>query len=98
MLILAIFFLYLGAELTLESSEKIGKHFGLSPLVIGLLIVGFGTSLPEFFVSQLATYRGHPEIALGNIIGSNIANIFLIMGVASLLVPLHLNRKEITRQ
>jgi cation:H+ antiporter len=97
-LILAIFFLYLGAELTLESSEKIGKHFGLSPLVIGLLIVGFGTSLPEFFVSQLATYRGHPEIALGNIIGSNIANIFLIMGVASLLVPLHLNRKEITRQ
>lgn len=84
--------LYLGAELALEASEKIGKYIGLSPLIIGLLIVDFSTSLPEFFVTQLAAYEGYPDIAIGNIIGSNIANLFLIMGIAGLMVPLQLKK------
>lgn len=96
--ILAIVILYFGAEMALESAEKIGLYFGLSPLVIGLLIVGFGTSLPEFFVSQISSYNDHSGIAMGNIIGSNIANVFLIMGVSGLLAPLRLNRKIVFNQ
>jgi cation:H+ antiporter len=98
LLIIAVAVLYYGAEFTLESGEKIGRYFGLSPLVIGLLIVGFGTSLPEFFVSQLACIRGESPIALGNIVGSNIANLFLIMGISGLFVTLHILRKEIFDQ
>jgi cation:H+ antiporter len=98
LLVVAVTILYYGAEFTLESGEKIGHFFGLSPLVIGLLIVGFGTSLPEFFVSQLACLRGESPIALGNIVGSNIANLFLIMGISGLFVTLHIMRKEIFDQ
>ena len=61
---------------------------GMSPLAIGLFLVAFGTSLPEFFVSHLAALKGSPSIALGNVIGSNISNIFLIMGVSALFCPL----------
>jgi cation:H+ antiporter len=98
LLILAIVMLYFGAEFALEAAEKIGLYLGMSPLVIGLLIVGFGTSLPEFFVSQLACFRGESPIALGNIVGSNIANLFLIMGLTGLAVPLYMARREIKIQ
>ncbi len=87
--------LYYGAEMALSSAEKIGRYFKLSPLVIGLVIVGFGTSLPELFVSQLAAARGRGDIALGNIIGSNVANLFLILGVSGVIAPLILRTKEI---
>ena len=60
-LILAIVALYFGAEFALDAAEKIGLYFGMSPLVIGLVLIGFGTSLPEFFVSQLACLNGEPE-------------------------------------
>ena len=98
LLILAIVLLYYGAEFALESAEKIGLALGLSPLVIGLLIVGFGTSLPEFFVSQLATLRGDSSIALGNIVGSNIANLFLILGISGTMTSLFILRSEIKIQ
>jgi cation:H+ antiporter len=97
-LFLAIVILYYGAEFTLNSAELVGHYLGLSPLIIGALIVGFGTSLPEFFVSQLACFRGEPSLAFGNVIGSNIANIFLILGVGSLLQNLPLRRKEVRHQ
>ncbi len=90
--------LYYGAELALGSAERIGKYFRLSPLVIGLVIVGFGTSLPELFVSQLAASRGRGDIALGNIIGSNVANLFLILGISGMIAPLILKTKEIFNQ
>ncbi len=97
-LLLAIVALYFGAEFALEAAEKIGIFFGLSPLVIGLVLIGFGTSLPEFFVSQLACLNGEPEIAMGNIVGSNIANLFLIMGFSGLLAPLYILSQDIRRQ
>lgn len=98
LLILSLAILYYGAEFVLDGAEKIGKILGLSNLVIGLLIVGFGTSLPEFFVSQLACFRGHSEIALGNIVGSNVANLFLIMGIAGILAPLRCGNRNIKIQ
>jgi cation:H+ antiporter len=98
LLILSVVLLYYGAELSLDSAERIGFYLGLSPLVIGLLIVGFGTSLPEFFVSHLATFRGRPELALGNIVGSNVANIFLILGVTGLFTRLIISGKDLFTQ
>ena len=97
-LIISIIALYFGAELALDAAEKVGFYFGFSPLAIGLVLVGFGTSLPEFFVSQIACLRGESEIALGNIIGSNIANLFLILGISGLITPLALMQKAIKRQ
>lgn len=96
--VLSIAALYVGAEFSLNSAEKIGRYFGLSALTVGLLIIGFGTSLPEFFVSQLASYRGVPAMALGNIVGSNIANTLLILGITALMVPLSISDKEIGQQ
>ena len=96
--LLSIVGLYFGAEISLESSERVGKSWKLSPLLIGMFIVGFGTSLPEFFVSQLACLRGIPAMGMGNIIGSNIANIFLILGISSIFYALGLESKEINKQ
>jgi cation:H+ antiporter len=98
LLILSLIILYFGAEFALEASEKVGLYFGLSHLTIGLLIVGFGTSLPEFFVSHISSFRGHYSLALGNVLGSNVANLFLIMGLAGVLVPLGLKAAEIRTQ
>jgi cation:H+ antiporter len=98
LLLLSMVGLYLGAEFTLDGAEKIGRFFKLPSLIIGLLIVGFGTSLPELFVSHISCINEHPNIALGNIVGSNIANLFLIMGTAGVLVPLHLANKSIKGQ
>lgn len=97
-LFLSFLVLYLGAEFTLSSAEKIGRYFGIPSLIVGLLIIGFGTSLPELFVSQLAAFRGHPEIALGNIIGSNISNIFLILGISALFVRFKTDDKKLFNQ
>ena len=83
--------LAVGAELTLSSSEKIGRRLGLSPFAIGLLLIGFGTSLPELIVSHMAVWKNTPQIALGNIVGSNTANLFLILGIAGLITPLPLS-------
>ena len=98
LLVLSLVILYFGAEFALNGAEKVGTYFGLSPLVIGLVIVGFGTSLPELFVSQISCWDDHPEIALGNIVGSNIANLFLIMGISGLLTELHLSKPEMKEQ
>ena len=80
LLTLSLAILYFGAEFALNGAEKVGQYFGLSPLVIGLVIVGFGTSLPEFFVSQISCWSGHPEIALGNIAGQ-ISPIYSLLWV-----------------
>ncbi|PIP95377.1 MAG: hypothetical protein COW00_12795 [Bdellovibrio sp. CG12_big_fil_rev_8_21_14_0_65_39_13] len=98
LLVGSIVALYFGAELALEAAEKIGKYFGLSPLVIGLVLIGFGTSLPELFVSHLAAYRGVPAMAMGNVVGSNVANLFLILGLSGIFANLYILRKEIFMQ
>ena len=90
--------LYFGADFSLESAEKVGKSWKMSPLLIGLFIVGFGTSLPEFFVSQLACFRGRYEMSIGNVIGSNVANIFLVLGVCGIFSPLETKSKSLMPQ
>lgn len=98
LLILSIVLLYFGAEFSLEGSEKIGYKLGMSPLAVGMLLVGFGTSLPEFFVGHIAAFRGEIGIAFGSLIGSNIANMFLVLGICGLLTPLKADDKSLVHQ
>lgn len=77
-----------GAEILVRGSVGTALRFGLTPLLIGLTIVAFGTSAPELVVSIQAAYNGSDDIALGNIIGSNISNIALILGLSALIQPL----------
>ncbi len=78
-----------GGEFFVRSSSHIAISIGVSPRVVGLTIVAFGTSLPELAASVVAAVRGHGEMAIGNVIGSNIFNLLLILGVASSLSPIH---------
>lgn len=98
-LIGGIILLFAGAEGLVRGSSSLALRLGISPLVIGLTIVGFATSSPELVVSINAALIGNSEIVLGNVIGSNIANIALILGCAALIKPLKVNinviRKEV---
>jgi cation:H+ antiporter len=80
--------LYFGAEYLVTGSTAVARRFKLSPMLIGLTIVGFGTSTPELIVSLQAALEAKPGIAIGNVLGSNIANILLILGVSALIAPL----------
>ena len=80
------------ANLLIKGAIGIAQRYRISELIIGMIIVGLGTSAPEFFVSMLATLHGSTEVALGNAIGSNIANIGLGLGLAALLLPIHIKR------
>jgi len=74
-----------GAQLTVDSAVEVAVHLGVSEMVIGLSVVAVGTSLPELAGTLSAARRGHKEIAVGNVIGSNIANIFMVMGVLAMI-------------
>ncbi|MEX1287387.1 MAG: calcium/sodium antiporter, partial [Acidimicrobiia bacterium] len=76
-----------GADRFIEGSASVARHFGMPPLLIGMVVVGFGTSAPELVVSLIAALQGNPGVALGNAIGSNIANIALILGVTAVISP-----------
>ena len=80
-LIGGLILILLGANYLVDGSSSIAKKFGLSEFVIGLTIVGIGTSTPEMVVSFIAAFQGQSEIALGNVIGSNIFNILMILGI-----------------
>jgi cation:H+ antiporter len=80
--------LVLGGELLVRGSVNLARRLGVSPLVIGLTLVGFGTSTPELVTSVQASLSGSPGIAVGNIVGSNIANLLLILGLSALLAPI----------
>jgi cation:H+ antiporter len=80
--------LFFGGESLVRGSVGIARRMAIPPLLIGLTVVGFGTSTPELLVSVDAAWRGVPDIALGNIVGSNIANILLIIGLSALVWPI----------
>ncbi len=87
-LLLGIIVLLIGAELTVRGATSIAQTLGVPEVVIGLTVVAFGTSLPELAASLVAAFRGQSDIAVGNVIGSNIANLLLILGATSLISPI----------
>ncbi len=78
-----------GGDWTIDASVFIARRFGLSPMIVGFTVLAFGTSLPELLVSILAVLRGSGGIAMGNVIGSNIANILLVIGAAAMITAMH---------
>ncbi len=87
-LLLGIAVLTAGGEVLIRGALGIGRKIGVSPLLAGLVIAGFGTSMPEMVVSVDATLSGNPDIAIGNVVGSNVANILLILGLCAIIMPL----------
>ena len=83
-----LIFLILGGDLLVRGAVGVAERLGVSPLVIGLTLVGFGTSMPELVTSVQAALADSPGIAFGNIVGSNIANILLIAGVSAVIFPI----------
>ena len=91
--ILGLTLLYFGADYLVKGGANIALKLKVSPLVIGLTLVAYGTSAPEFVVSVDAATKGLADVSLGNIIGSNICNIALILGLCSIIIPLRVNPK-----
>ena len=94
-LISGLIILLIGGELIVKGAVLTANKFNISPMVIGLTVVSFGTSAPELLVSLKAATLGNPDIAVGNIVGSNIANIALVLGVTVLFIPIVLDRSKI---
>lgn len=80
------------------ASSAIAKHFKMPPLIIGMLLVGFGTSFPELVISALASLHGSSGLAIGNVLGSNIANVGLVIGVVALIMPMVIHSKILKRE
>ena len=87
-----------GADRFVEGAAVTARHFGMPPLLIGMVIVGFGTSAPEMVVSALASWQGNPGIAIGNAYGSNITNIALILGLTALLSPIAVHSQVLRKE
>lgn len=92
---LGLIAIILGSDVAVESATAIAKHIGVSDRIIGLTIVALGTSLPELVTSVSAAFKGNADIAVGNIVGSNIFNILFVLGTSSLLTPLAFSSKFI---
>lgn len=90
---IGLLFLVKGADFLIEGAVSVGKKYNLSNLIIGLTIISFGTSTPELVVNLIASLNGNHGIAIGNIFGSNIANILLILGVSSIILPLPISKR-----
>lgn len=87
-----------GADLLVTGASSLAKRIGVSSLMIGLTIVAFGTSMPELVVNLLASAQGNTDIAIGNVVGSNIANILLILGVSAMIYPLAVQRGTVWKE
>lgn len=97
LLIVGLALVVLGADFLVDGASSIAKRFGVSDFVIGLTIVGMGTSAPEMVVSFIGALQGNGDIAIGNVVGSNIFNVFLILGATALILPMNItpmNRKK----
>lgn len=94
-LVIGLIFLIGGAELLVRGASKLAAFAGLSPLVIGLTVVAFGTSAPELAISTVAAFSGQENIAVGNIVGSNIFNILVILGLSAAITPMIVSQQLI---
>ena len=87
-----------GSKYFVEGSSFLAKRLGVSSLTIGLTVVAFGTSMPEFIINIIAILNGSTELALGNVLGSNISNTLFILGAASLFFPLVVHKSVVWRE
>ena len=87
-----------GADRFVLGAAATARNLGVAPLVIGLTVVGFGTSAPELLISSIAAWNGNPGLAVGNALGSNIANIALILGITALIAPLTVASDTLRRE
>lgn len=87
-----------GAERFVHGAAAIAKNLGVSPLIIGLTVVGIGTSAPEILISVIAAYQGNPALAVGNALGSNITNIALVLGITAIVMPMTVKSKTLRRE
>jgi cation:H+ antiporter len=92
-----VLILYFGAEFLVRGAVRLGQLLRVSPIVVGLTVVSIGTSAPEFVVCVLAALRGSPDLVAGNVLGSNLANIGLILGLAALIRPLEVRNRVVRR-
>lgn len=97
-IILGLALLLYSADRFITGSSSLARHMGLPPMIIGMVVVGFGTSAPELIVSTIGALEGTPGIALGNAYGSNIANIGLILGLTALVRPLAVHSRVVRRE
>ena len=98
MIVLGLIILVWSADIFVEGSAALANYSGMPPLLIGMVVVGFGTSAPELSVSALAALQGNPGIALGNAYGSNITNIALILGITALISPLVVHSQVVKKE
>ena len=96
-LIAGLLLILFGANWLVDGSSSIAKRFGISEFVIGLTIVGIGTSTPEMVVSFLSSFQGKADMAIGNIVGSNIFNTMMILGVTALIAPLAITKSNLKK-
>ena len=94
-LIVGLFFLIMGGDFLVRGASKIALRLHISPLVVGLTIVAFGTSAPELLISVKAALNGSPDIAMGNVIGSNICNLALVLGITAILSDMKVQQASI---
>lgn len=98
LLVVGFVLLIKGADFFVEGASSLAARMNIPPIVIGLTIVAFGTSTPELIVSILASISGSSDIALGNVVGSNIVNILLILGIAGIIYPLHTQKNTVWKE
>lgn len=97
LLLVGLGLILFGANYLVEGSSSIARRFGISEFVVGLTIVGIGTSTPEMVVSFISSFEGSCDIAMGNIVGSNIANVFLILGLTAIIAPIALTKNNVRK-
>ncbi|MFA6089283.1 MAG: hypothetical protein WC755_05440 [Candidatus Woesearchaeota archaeon] len=98
LLFVGLVLLVKGADFLVDGSSALAKKLGVPSLVVGLTIVAFGTSLPELIVNIVAALSGNSEIAIGNIVGSNISNILLILGISVIAMNLKIQESTLTKE
>ena len=90
--------LYFGAEWLVRGSARLAASLGVSPIVVGLTVVSMGTSAPELVICVVASLGGSPDLAIGNVMGSNLANVGLVLGISAIVRPLHVSARVVTRE
>lgn len=95
LLIVGLVLILLGADALVNGASAVARKYGISEFVVGLTIVGIGTSAPELIVSAISAINGSSDIAIGNVVGSNISNVFMILGVTAVIAPITLTRSNL---